>query len=104
VKTLPLEAGQIAGSAQAEIKRIDQISLRFYKTYSARVGENDLKLDNLTFRGTETFDSPVLAFTGAKTYKFDGTQDRDVRIIIESDEPTPHTLLGITARGVGYNA
>jgi hypothetical protein len=89
-KGLKWDSGNPAGTAVGKIKRIHGITFVLLDTYSIKYGPNVSKLLTSTV-GTDG--GPL--FSGELTVAFDGPYDRDSRIEIRSDSPSPFTLLAI---------
>jgi len=91
IKTLRVEAGASAGTAQGRKKRYNEVMVRLYKT----VGVN-INGDQLPFRTSSTpMGQNIEEFTGDKRVINLGW-DRDGQIIIKQEQPLPMTILGIT--------
>ena len=91
VKTMRIESGAAAGTAQARPKRFNEVVVRLYKTVGVTING-----DQLPFR---TSSSPVSQsiplFTGDKRVTNLGW-DRNGQIVIEQTQPLPMTVLGIS--------
>lgn len=96
-----IEAGSQIGTAQGAIKRIHKLTIRFYKTLSAKFGPSSDQLETITFRKGETpmNNSPEL-FTGDMVKDFDGDYDRDGYIYLLQDQPLPFSVISIIAEGM----
>lgn len=104
VAPVRMEAGSQVGTAQAAPKRIHELSVRFYRTISAKVGASEDLLEAVEFRdGTTPMDESPELFSGDKTVDFQGDYDRDGLIYITSDEPLPFAVIGIVAEGQTYD-
>jgi len=104
LKTMPLEAGKDFESSQGQTKRIDQVLVRFYKTYGAKIGKDENTLDEISFRdGAAVLDDPPVLFTGDKLYRLPQTPDRTAQVVIEQDNPLPFTVLSLIMRGISYD-
>lgn len=104
IETLPIEAGAAIGSAQGAIKRIDRAVVRFSRTVGAKIGPSDTELETLLFRPTTVpMDEETPLFTGDKEVKFDGTVDRDARVVVIQDLPLPMNVTAIIQRGQTYD-
>jgi len=100
LKPVKLEAGSVIGSAQATIKRIDEVTVRIYNSRGMKVGTaNEEILDNQVFEDVSIApDQKQPVFTGDKTIKFDQGYDRDGQLIIESYGPLPLEVLSLITR------
>jgi len=91
LKTMRVEAGASAGTAQGRKKRYNEVLVRLHKT----VGVN-INGDQLPFRTSSTpMGQNIAEFTGDKRVINLGW-DRDGQIIIKQEQPLPMTVLGIT--------
>ena len=91
LKTMRVEAGASAGTAQGRKKRYNEVLVRLHKT----VGIN-INGDQLPFRTSSTpMGQNIAEFTGDKRVINLGW-DRDGQIIIKQEQPLPMTVLGIT--------
>lgn len=105
LKTMKLEAGSEAGTAQGSLKRNEAIILRFYKTYGAKFGiaSNEANLEEVVFRPAgHEMDSQLSLFTGDKYLDFPGDYERFFQVLVQQDKPLPMNLLAIVHRGVTY--
>lgn len=104
IKPVRTEAGSQLGSSQATLKRIHEVSPRFYKTLSAKVGSAADNVETIIFReaSADIGKSPEL-FTGDKLIKLNADYDRDGYIYILQDKPLPFYLVSITVEGVNYD-
>jgi hypothetical protein len=93
--TMPVEDGQQFGTAQMGIKRVEELGIRFYKSYSYEISSNGQSWQNV-----RVADSEGNARTGRKESKFSGNPDYDFRVYIRQTKPEPLTVLGINMRGV----
>ena len=93
--TMPIEAGQQFGPAQLGIKNIDELGIRFYKSYSYRISSDGEK-----WQDVRVADSSGRAKTGRKETKFQGNPKYDFVVYIATDKPEPLTITGINMKGV----
>lgn len=93
--TMPVEAGQQYGPAQLGIKNIDEVGIRFYKSYSYKISA-----DGENWQEVRVADKQGNAKTGRKETKFRGNPEYDFRVWIKSDKPEPLVITGINMRGV----
>lgn len=93
LKTMPVEAGMELESAQGQIKRIDRAIIKFFKTYSAKVGRDSSNLETLSFSDV---------YTGEKVIMFNADPDLENSVTVISDQPYPMQILSITMRGQSY--
>lgn len=91
IKTMRVEAGSQAGTAQGRKKRYNEVMVRLYKTVGIKING-----DQLPFRTSSTpMGQNIEEFTGDKRVLNLGW-DRDGQIEILQEQPLPMTVLGIT--------
>jgi hypothetical protein len=96
LETMRIEAGSANGTAQGKIKRISDISIRFFDTLGAQVGPNADKLDIIPFRtSADEMNQAPPRFTGDKKIAFNSGYETEGRIFIRQDQPLPMTVLAI---------
>lgn len=95
VATLPVEAGQQWGTAQMGIKNIDTLGLRYYKSYSIEVSN-----DENNWMPKVLADNDGNAKTGRITFKHNSSPDYDQIIWLRNTKPEPLTIVGLNMRGV----
>lgn len=91
MKTLKIEAGASAGTAQNRPKRYNQVSVRLHETVGVTING-----DQLPFRSSSTpVGQNIPAFTGDKNVSNLGW-NTDGQITIEQTQPLPMTVLSLT--------
>lgn len=105
IKTLPVEAGSVIGSAIGSIGRIDQARVHFNRSMNASVGSFDQDavgdLDEIVFRSASLASStPTPAFTGFKRVDVAEDYEREQAIVIATSDPFGMTVTHLTLRGV----
>jgi hypothetical protein len=85
MKTLRPEGGSQIGTGQAKVKRIPNITVRFYKTLACQLGGVDTQ-DRFEF--TEIY-------TGDKKIPVPAGWDNAGQLIITSDKPLPLTVIAL---------
>jgi hypothetical protein len=91
IKTMRIEAGANAGTAQGRKKRYNEVMVRLHKTVGIKING-----DQLPFRTSSTpMGQNIPEFTGDKRVTNLGW-DRDGQIEILQEQPLPMTVLGIT--------
>lgn len=105
LKSVRPEAGSLFGLSQGDVKRIDQVTIRFNRTLACKYGRNeDDTLIDINFRPVDqAMDDPVPMFTGDKKLEFQAGYDRDCYFYIEGSDPLPCEVVGIYLRGVTYD-
>lgn len=95
------------GSSMGQLRRVDQITIHFYKTCAAKYGkladaseENSPAAppDEIAFAGGVNQTDPPPMFTGTKTEVFPGGTDRRPRIRVLSNGPFPWHVTHVVAR------
>lgn len=95
-----VDAGSQVGTAFGAVARIHELTLKFYKTLSCKVGRDADNLETLIFReGSTPMGYGPDLFTGDKTIPFSGDYDRENQIYVLQDKPLPFTLVAIIAEG-----
>jgi hypothetical protein len=91
-----VEAGSQNGTAQGKIKRIHEIILRVWQTLGLKVGPNADNLVPIVFRKTnDSMSQGVPLFSGDKDVTNPGSYEKEGRIYVRSDQPSPATISGI---------
>ena len=91
IKTLKVEAGSQAGTAQGRKKRYNEVMVRLLKSVGITING-----DQLPFRTSATpMGQDIPEFTGDKRVSNLGW-DREGQIEIKQTQPLPMTVLGIT--------
>lgn len=91
MKTLKVEAGTQAGSAQGRRKRYNEVSVRLLNSVGVTVNG-----DQIPFRSSaDEMGKPIPAFTGDKKVSNLGW-DTDGQITIKQEQPLPLTVLSLT--------
>jgi hypothetical protein len=85
------------GTSQGRQRRVVILVVRLYRTYGARVGELETKMDVVPFRKPgDLMDSPLVMFTGdTPDIPFPGSFGRDGKLIIKQDLPLPQNILSL---------
>ena len=97
--TMRLEAGSTDGTAQGKIKRIDEVTVRFFRTVNAQVGGDTSTLDRIPFRsGADAMDVAIPLFDGDKEIEFPSGFDQDSFVVVRQDLPLPMTVIAAFAR------
>jgi len=91
LKTMKVEAGASAGTAQGRKKRYNEVLVRLLSTTGATING-----DQLPFRtSANAMDESITAITGDKRVTNLGW-DREGQITIQQTQPLPMTILGIS--------
>lgn len=95
-KSVKLAFGAAAGTAVGKTKRIHGLQFVLLDAAAFQVGKDFSNLKSVTFREVEdAMDTAVPLYVGEKNHEFDGQFSTDSRFVIESDNPSPFTLLAI---------
>ena len=96
LKTLKISSGNPAGTTIGKKKRIYGVTFVLLNSHTLKYGPAADNLKEIDFRVvTDAMDSPVPLFTGEQFVEFPGNWTSDARIVIESDDPAPFTLLAL---------
>jgi hypothetical protein len=99
LQTMRIDAGGTEGTSQGKNKRINNITLRLYKSVGVKVGSSEAELDLIPFRSSADDMSQALdMFTGDKEVEFRGGYDNDGFVFVRQDQPLPLTVLAIFPR------
>ena len=99
-----LEAGATDGTAQGKVKRIDEATVRLFRTVNAMVGGDLTTLDRISFRSAaDSMDEPVPLFTGDKSIEMPSGFDQDGYVVVQQDLPLPMTLISVIARAQTFD-
>lgn len=105
IKTSPIELGnQIPNSPQGLMKRIDEITIKFFLTYGAKYGTDAARMLSIDFKdpAVPMNQTPTL-FTGMKTLKVESVYERETQAIITTESPFPCNILAIISKGITYD-
>ena len=96
LKTLKISAGNPAGTPLGKIKRIYGLTFALLNSHTLKFGPDADNLQEKDFRVvSDPMDAAAPLFTGEKFVEFPGNWTRDARVVIESDDPAPFTLLAL---------
>ncbi len=97
IKTMPLEAGSKNGTAVGKRKRINELSMRVWRTSGCRIGYNLENLQRVKYRDPEVpMGLPAPLFTGIiPNNKFNQGWVWEASITVEQSEPLPMNILAI---------
>lgn len=96
LEPMKIEIPQSDGTAQGRLKRINKLTLRFYKTLGCKIGDTATNLTEIEFRegGAQLGVAPAL-YTGDKIETFPGGTTLYGDMFVVSDSPTPMTLIAM---------
>lgn len=87
------------GVAHAKMKRVPKLALGLLETLGVRVRQDDGPAEVIHFRsGAMPMDAPVPLFSGEIVAGLPGRFAREARIVVESWQPFPMTLLSLGPR------
>lgn len=95
IKTMDIELASEIGTAQARIKAISKVFVRFLNTLGAKLGDGTTQ-DVIPFRTSAmNMDEPPSLFTGDKEVLFPSGYSYNKSVTIEQEQPLPMHVLGI---------
>ncbi|WP_031479364.1 hypothetical protein [Maridesulfovibrio frigidus] len=104
LKTLRLEGGAMAGTAQGRMKRISHVTVRLFQSLGLQVGYDEDHLERAPFRtSADKVGGPPSLFSGDYEVKFNRGYDRDGQIYIRQDQPLPLTVLALIPEVTVYS-
>ena len=97
ITTMPLEAGSQNGTAQGKRKRINELSLRVWRTIGCRIGTDLDNLQEVSYRDPQTLMGiPEGLYTGiVPNIKYNQGWVWDANITVEQSRPFPMNILAI---------
>lgn len=98
LRTLRVDGGSAIGSAQGKVKRINDLTVRLYRSVGLKVGRDANNLDVVPFRSSATsMDAPNALYSGDKEIELNSNYDSDGQFTIRQDQPLPMTVLAAYA-------
>jgi len=95
-KTLKMISGTVAGTPAGKTKEIFGITFIVLNSHTLTFGPDTSNLETIDFRKvTDLMDAAVPYFTGEFFVEFDDDWKTDPRIVIESNDPVPFSLLAL---------
>ena len=86
------------GSSQGKIKRINELTVRLYRSVGLKVGRDTANLDIVPFRSSaDEMNEAIGLFTGDKEIELNGNYGTEGQLSIRQDEPLPMTILAVYA-------
>ncbi len=99
LQTMRIEGGSAQGVSQGAVKRIHDVTVRFFRTVGAKVGSSNTNNDLIPFRSSaDEMGQALDLFTGDKEIEFPNGYDTDAFVFVKQDQPLPMTVVGIYAR------
>ena len=96
VQTLPIEFNGQDGSYLSRKKRIAQLTIMFKDSCGGLYGCNENKLDEIKWRSTEKYGTPIELYTGKKRIIVpQATWSETIKACIRQTVPLPLTILSI---------
>lgn len=95
LKTLPIHEGAKFGSSVGDVQRVDRVTVMIDKSGAFKYGSDENSL--ISSEGLGVSDTKLV------TVDFPQSPDREQFIYIESSDPTPLNISGISLRGVSYS-
>jgi len=94
--TYRLDYGAGQGTAQGQTKRIKAVTASMLNAHTLDIGPSSSQLDKFDFRTVaDEMGEAVPFYTGEQFVEMESDWQTDPRIVIESDDPTPFTLLAL---------
>jgi hypothetical protein len=99
LQTMRIDAGGAQGTSQGKIKRVNDVTVRVYRSLGLRVGSSESQTDLIPFRTSASpMDKPVTMFTGDKEVEFDGGYETDGHVVVSQAQALPLTVLALYPR------
>ena len=96
LKTLKGVGGNPAGTRLGKTQRIHGLTFVLLNSHTISFGPDSVKLTEKDFRVvSDPMDAGAPLFTGERFVEFEGDWETDARIVIESSDPTPFTILAL---------
>ena len=96
LKTLKISSGNPAGTPLGKTKRIYGLTFALLNSHTLKFGPDENNLEEKDFRVvSDPMDSAAPLFTGEQFVEFPGSWVKDARIVLQSDDPVPFTLLAL---------
>jgi hypothetical protein len=96
--TLRVDSGSAMGTSQGKIKRINELTVRLFRSVGLKVGRDANNLDVVPFRSSaSSMNAPIALFTGDKEIELNGNYDTDGQLTIRQDQPLPMNILAVFA-------
>jgi hypothetical protein len=95
ITTLPPEAAAGAGSAQNQLKRVSEVSIRFSESLGGEYGRDDIFEPIVARTLAMPMSEAIPPFSGDRRVKFPAGWDRQGQVTIRSSDPLPFTVLAI---------
>lgn len=89
---------QTGNTIQDKLRNVRSVVLRLKNTRELFVGPSSDRLYEIPFRTTELWGEPTNLFSGDKEVFIDSGDGRSTRVIIQTNNPVPITVLSLTAR------
>lgn len=94
--TLDIEGGSVIGTAQGQLSRVHELSVRLYETVGLKIGTDETNCDEVVFRMAENnMNEAVPMFSGFKTIKFPKGYGTSYFAHLRSESPLPCTILSL---------
>ena len=96
LKTLKIKSGNPAGTTIGKKKRIYGLTFVLLNSHTLKYGPDTSNLSERDFRVvSDAMDAAAPLFTGEKFVEFPGGWTEDARVVIQSSDPAPFTLLAL---------
>ena len=99
LQTMRIDAVGMQGTSQGKIKRVNDVTVRVYRSLGVRVGSSSSQTDLIPFRTSASpMDKAVEMFTGDKEVEFDGGDETDGHVVVTQSQALPLTVLALYPR------
>lgn len=96
LKPVRLEAGGLLGTAQGQLKRIHEVTVRLYRSLGFKIGRDEDHLEQQPFgKSGDPMDAPAPLFSGDWPVSFAGDWENEGNILIVQDQPLPLTVVAL---------
>ena len=105
IKTMPIELGaQVPGSPQGFVKRIDEVTIKFWNSFGAQYGHKESDMLDINFKLPSTpMNVPHPLVTDFRKLKFSSNFDVEAQVIVKQVRPWPCNVLAIISKGMLYD-
>jgi len=96
IVSMDIDAGALDGTAQSKMRRIHNVTARFYQTLGCEIGFNETTMEPVLFReGAASMDNSPDLLTGDKRIAFPKGWDRQSHIMVRQTMPLPCTVTAL---------
>jgi len=97
LETVNLDVAISVGTIQGLVKRITEVTVRFFRTFGAWIGPDEDSLREMMFWDSEAYllGEPPSLYTGDKKMSLMGAYSEQGSVFIRQTDPLPITVLGV---------